>query len=249
MRISVITAVYNRSRTVAQALTSVLTQNYKNVETIVIDGASTDSTLIEIEPFKGSLSMFVSERDEGVYDALNKGIQLATGDVIGFLHADDLLENESTLARVAEAFDDKRVEAIYGDLLYVRYNDVDHVVRYWRAGEFSPRQLRRGWMPPHPTFYVRRSVYERLGSFDTRYKIAADYDSILRFLGRGGVAVRYIPEVLVRMRLGGISNQSLGAILQKTTEDLNILRRNNMGGVGALVLKNARKVSQFWQRQ
>lgn len=248
MRISVVTAVYNRRETVAQAVESVLSQTHSDVETILIDGASTDGTLEALLPYRQRLSVFVSERDLGIYDALNKGIERASGEVIGFLHADDLFDNREVLARVAEAFADPQVDAVYGDLVYVRYGNVDQVVRYWRAGQFEPGALRRGWMPPHPTFYVRRRVYQRLGFFDTRYRIAADYESVLRFLGRGGIRSAYIPQVLVRMRIGGISNRSLGNILHKSREDLDALRRNGIGGIGTVLQKNLGKLSQFWRR-
>ena len=248
MRISVVTAVYNRRETVTQAVESVLSQTHPDVETILIDGASTDGTLDALLPYRQHLSVFVSERDLGIYDALNKGIERASGEVVGFLHADDLFDDREVLARVAEAFADPQVEAVYGDLVYVRHDNVDHVVRYWRAGQFEPGALRRGWMPPHPTFYVRRRVYQRLGLFDTRYRIAADYESVLRFLGRGGIRAAYIPQVLVRMRIGGISNRSLGNILHKSREDLDALRRHGIGGIGTVLQKNLGKLSQFWRR-
>jgi glycosyltransferase involved in cell wall biosynthesis len=242
--ISVITAVYNKHDTVAEALDSVLAQTHPSVETVVIDGASKDATLQVIEPYRDRLDVFVSEPDKGIYDALNKGILRSSGEVVGFLHADDLFEHERVLEIIATTFDDPDIDAVYGDLLYVRHDHVDQVVRRWRAGRFNAAALRQGWMPPHPTFYVRRSVYARLGMFDTRYRIAADYDCILRFLG-GGVRTAYIPEVLVRMRTGGISNRSLGSILKKSSEDLDAIRRNNVGGLGTVLLKNLSKVRQL----
>lgn len=248
VQISVVMAVYNRRETVAQAVESVLSQTHTDVETILIDGASTDGTLEALQPYRQHLDVFVSERDDGIYDALNKGIERASGDVVGFLHADDLFAHRAVLARVAEAFADPQIEAVYGDLVYVRHDDVDRVVRYWRAGEFELGALRRGWMPPHPTFYVRRRVYQRLGLFDTRYHIAADYDLVLRFLGRGGIRATYIPQVMVRMRVGGISNRSLGSILRKSREDLDALRGNGVGGISTLLQKNFSKLSQFWRR-
>lgn len=247
-RISVITAVYNRCDTVAQALDSVLAQSHPAVESVVIDGASTDGTLGVLERYRHRLGVLVSEPDQGLYDALNKGIRHASGDVVGFLHADDLYADDQVLARIAAAFDDPQVEAVYGDLVYVRHDDVSQVVRYWQAGPFDPAALRQGWMPPHPTFYVRRSVYERLGLFDTRFRIAADYDTVLRFLAGGGIRTAYIPQVLIRMRTGGVSNRSLGNLLRKSREDLEVTRRNHVGGLGTVLHKNLSKVSQFWRR-
>jgi glycosyltransferase len=248
LKISVITAVFNRNQTISQALDSVLSQTYPLVETILIDGASTDGTLDVLESYRSNLSKFISEPDKGVYDALNKGISQSTGDVLGFLHADDIFESNDVLSKVADAFQDPRVDAVYGDLLYVQHDDISKVIRYWRAGHFDKSLLSYGWMPPHPTFYVRRSVYDRLGNFDTRYRIAADYDTILRFLGVGKINVVYIPNVLVRMRAGGISNRSFSTVVRKSFEDLDVLKRNKVGGIMTLLGKNFSKLSQFWHR-
>ena len=243
-----ITAVYNRHQTVGQALDSVLSQSYPAVESIVIDGASTDGTLAVLEPYRPRLGVLISERDQGIYDALNKGLMHATGDVVGFLHADDVYEDREVLAKVAVAFRDPSVDAVYGDLVYVRHDDISKVIRYWKSGPYDHAALSRGWMPPHPTFYVRRSVYERLGGFNTRYRIAADYDTVLRFLAVGKIGVAYVPEVLVRMRVGGISNRSLKTIFRKSCEDMNVLKLNRVGGFITLLQKNFYKLNQFWLR-
>jgi glycosyltransferase len=248
LKISVITAVYNRQQTVEQAINSVLSQSYTSVESIVIDGASTDATLAILERYRTRLGVLISEPDQGIYDALNKGIKHATGDVVGFLHADDVFENNEVLTKVATAFEDPTIDAVYGDLVYVRHDNIGQVIRYWKSGHYDDVALSRGWMPPHPTFYVRRSVYERLGGFDTRYRIAADYDTVLRFLAVGKIRTNYIPEVMVRMRVGGISNRSIKSIFRKSMEDLNVIRRNKVGGIFTLLCKNLSKVSQFLSR-
>jgi glycosyltransferase len=248
LKISVITAVFNNRQTIAAAIDSALSQAGAQIELIVIDGGSTDGTLGVLRGYEEHLAVLVSEPDRGMYDALNKGIQRATGDVVGFLHSDDLFADERVLARIAAAFADPDVGAVYGDLQYVSKDDPDVVVRYWRSGEFSQSRLGWGWMPPHPTLYVRRAVYDRLGAFDLRYRIAADYDTMLRFLGKGKVRAAYIPEVLVKMRLGGASNRSLANIVRKSWEDYLVLRRNGIGGVGALAWKNLSKVKQFFMR-
>ena len=247
-KITVITAVFNRAGTVGQALGSVAEQTWRDVEHVVIDGASTDGTLGVLEAHRRQLAVLVSEPDGGIYDALNKGLRHATGDVVGVLHADDTFESPDVLARVAAAFADPTVDAVYGDLVYVREQDPTQVVRYWRADAFEPGCLERGWMPPHPTFYVRRAVYERLGGFDTRFRISADYDCILRFLGRGGIRPAYLPQVLVRMRLGGISNRSLRNLVRKSLEDYEALRMSGVGGAQALLRKNLVKLPQFVHR-
>ncbi len=248
IKISVITAVYNNRETISAALDSALRQSGVDIDLVVIDGGSTDGTLEVLRSYADRLDVLVSEPDRGIYDALNKGIQRASGEVVGFLHSDDLFAGAGVLSRVAAAFADPEVGAVYGDLVYVRKDNPDQVVRYWRAGVFSRRRLRWGWMPPHPTLYVRRHVYEQHGLFDTSFRIAADYDFILRTLGQAGVGVRYIPEVLVKMRVGGASNRSLRNILRKSSEDLRALRRNGVGGVGALMWKNLSKLPQFLGR-
>lgn len=247
MKISVVTAVYNNASTIRDALESTLSQQYPNVELVVIDGGSTDGTREVIERYRDRIATYVSEPDRGIYDALNKGVRLATGDVIGFLHSDDLFADNQALNRVAEAMREPSVEASFGDLNYVRKESPDAIVRAWKSGEFTPRKLSSGWMPPHPTLYVRRSVYERVGAFDTRYRIAADYDWMLRFL-RQARSVRYVAQVQVLMRVGGASNRSLKNILRKSKEDLQALRANGFGvfaAVYALAGKNIGKLPQF----
>ncbi len=254
MKISIITATYECAPTVGDCLDSVAGQFYADREHLVIDGASPDGTLEVLTARRAQLAALVSEPDNGIYDALNKGLARATGEVVGFLHGDDVYRDGEVLARIAAAFADPTVVAVYGDLEYVRQTDPTRVVRYWRAGEFHPALLRRGWMPPHPTFYLRRALYERLGGFDTRYRIAADYDLMLRVLSRLPGRVVYLPRVLVRMRLGGESNRSLPSIAHKSWEDYQALRRNGLGGpaglgaLAALAWKNLSKVPQFFSR-
>ena len=247
LKISIITAVHNNRDTVADAIESILAQNFFDVELILIDGGSTDGTVEVLSRYRDRVAVLISERDGGIYDALNKGIGLATGDVVGFLHSDDVLADPATLGRVAHAFADDAIDAVYGDLVYVRKDDTARVVRQWTAGQFDERLLARGWMPPHPTFYARRQMYETHGRFDLRLSIAADYDCMLRFL-KAGVRVAYIPHIQVRMRVGGASNRSLRNIVRKSIEDYTALQRNHVGGIAALFWKNASKVPQFFRR-
>jgi len=246
MKISVITSVYNNKETIAEAIESVLSQSYENIEFIVVDGASTDGTVEVIERYAERIDTFVSEPDHGIYDGLNKGISLATGDVVGFLHSDDLFADTDVVAKIAAAFEKSGSQSVYGDLIYVSKSDTSKVVRYWKSGAYTPAKLRRGWMPPHPTFYVKREVYEKHGGFDTSFRIAADYDSILRFLGREGISTHYLPEVLIKMRIGGESNKSLANMLQKSREDLRAMKLNGVGHFGSLLMKNASKIPQFF---
>jgi len=218
--ISIITATFNASATIADCLLSVASQIHP-AEQIIIDGASTDTTL-EIVRQISPASRILSEPDNGIYDAMNKGIALATGDVIGILNADDFYASPDVLARVAQAFEDPAVMCCYGDLEYVKesFGKVQgaelqcgrfEVVRYWKSGQYTHRSFYRGWMPPHPTFFVRRSVYETYGLFRLDMGSAADYELMLRLMLKHGLPAAYIPDVLVRMRVGGASNESLAA--------------------------------------
>jgi glycosyltransferase involved in cell wall biosynthesis len=248
LKISVITAVYNRVGTINDALDSVLAQTHDDIELIVIDGASTDGTTALLESRAAAIDILVSEKDSGIYDALNKGLRLATGSIIGFLHADDLLADRDVLSRVAAVFASGHVDAVYGDLLYVRQNAVEETVRYWKAGAMQPDSLRKGWMPPHPCLYLRRSVYETYGHFDTTYRIAADYDFMLRILKPRTLQVRYLPGVMVMMRLGGVSNRGLANLWRKSREDLRALHANGVGGRLTLLRKILSKLPQFFSR-
>ncbi len=230
----------------AQAFASLNTQTRRNFEHIVIDGGSSDQTLEIIRSQPSQPALLVTEPDGGLYDALNKGFRFASGDVIGLLHSDDLFADDRVLERVARALDDPQVDGVYGDLDYVAREDPSRIVRRWRSGAYSPERLSRGWMPPHPTLFLRRSVIEHWGGFDTSYQIAADYDVILRYLVKGRIRLKYIPEVLVKMRVGGESNRSLGRILRKSREDFRALRSNRVGGLGALIWKNLSKLGQFF---
>ena len=198
---------------------------------------------------KGIKYVLVSEPDEGIYDALNKGIKLATGDVIGLLHSDDIYFDENVLAKVALLFEEKNVGSVYGDLVYVDKKDTTKVFRYWKAGEFNENKLRKGWMPPHPSFFIRKEIYDRYGLYDTDFKIAADYDLILRFLGKHKISTLYLPEVLVKMRWGGKSNKSLGNIIQKSYEDYRALKKNTFNNpLLILFKKNLSKLPQLFKK-
>jgi glycosyltransferase len=246
LKISIITVAYNSARTIGDTLESLGAQSHSDIEHIVVDGGSTDGTR-EIVAARGSaVSRFVSERDEGIYDAMNKGLSMATGDWVGFLNADDTFADSQSVERIAYAAM-TGTDVIYGDLLYVD-EAMDRTIRYWQAGEFRPERLRLGWMPPHPTLYVRRSITQSLGGFDISLRIAADYEYMLRLLTAPNVRVSYLPRVLVRMRTGGASNRSLGALMLKSREDLKALRRHHVGGWLTLFCKNLRKVPQFIRR-
>lgn len=245
MRISVVTVVYNRAATIGEAIDSVGAQTWGDLEHIVQDGGSVDGTIEIIRARAGPNARLVSEPDAGIYDAINRGIARATGEVIGLMHSDDVFAHAHVLEKVAAAFRNPEVDGVYGDLQYVAVSDSQRLIRHWRSGEYTPSLLKRGWMPPHPTLYLRREVFDRYGLYDTSFRIAADYDAMLRYLVKGKIKLAYIPEVLVRMRLGGESNRSLARILLKSREDLRALRNNGVGGIGTLAAKNLSKLNQF----
>lgn len=249
MRISVVTAVYNRVDTIASAIDSVQAQSYCNVEHIIQDGGSSDGTLDVVRNLANSSTKLVSERDDGIYDAINRGIRSATGDVVGLMHSDDLFASSDVLEMVAHAFEDPSVSGVYGDLQYVTAHDPSKVVRHWRSGEFAPAKLKQGWMPPHPTVYLRRDVFEQHGLYDTSFSIAADYDAMLRYLSGEKVRLRYIPRVLVKMRLGGESNRSMERIIKKSREDYRAIRKNRVGGLATLAAKNLSKIGQYFIKE
>lgn len=249
LTISVVTATWNCAKTLPDCLASIASQDYAFREHIIIDGASTDGTIDVVNKHIDQVAVFKSERDKGIYDALNKGVHLATGDVIGFLHADDLFASDDVLSRVAKAFEDTSVCAVYGDLEYVSQEDTEKVIRRWRSNVFKRQKLNWGWMPAHPTLYARREWYSRIGGFDISYRIAADYLSILKMFARPEFKTVYIPRVFVTMRLGGASNKSLKAIINKTSEDWRALRScgfSLIGSARAIAWKNFSKISQFF---
>ncbi len=246
-KISVITAVYNNRSTIRDTLESVLGQTYDHVEYIVIDGESDDGTLEIIEGYEERLDTFVSEPDDGIYSAFNKGVQRSSGDIVGILNADDFYANERVLARVVEAFAETDADCVYGDLVYVDEEDPEKVVRYWESGEYDPERLRNGWMPPHPTFFVRQTLYEQYGGFSKDLDISADYELIIRLLYRHGADAAYIPETLVRMRTGGASNASIGQRLRSHMQDYRAWLKNGfIPNPVRMSLKPLSKIRQYF---
>ncbi len=248
MKVSIITATYNSQNTILDALNSVASQTYSDIEHIIIDGKSSDNTLSIIKENAEKVSKIISEPDEGIYDALNKGIKNTTGDVIAFLHADDLYADNSIIEKAINLFLEKQIGSIYGDLQYVAKEDTNKIIRYWKSGEFAISKLKKGWMPPHPTFFVKKEVYDKFGMFDTNFQIAADYDIILRFLGKHKISTAYLPEVMIKMRVGGESNKSLKNIIKKMKEDVKALKKNKLGNWHTVLLKNIIKIPQLFKK-
>lgn len=245
VKISIITATYNSQKHLPGALQSLSLQRYPHVEHIVIDGASKDATLACLQE-NGQVDQLLSEPDNGLYDALNKGIKLATGEVIGFLHSDDRFASEWTLQHIADLFSaDPTLDMVYGDLVYVHNGNPNRVVRCWQSCDFTPRLLQRGWMPPHPTVFARKSVYQKHGLFDCRYQISADYDYLLRILRDESLHVAYLPEVITRMQKGGKSTGKLKNLICKSGEDYRIIRNHKFSApLWVLFQKNLSKLVQ-----
>lgn len=208
MKISIITTTYNSAKTVEDTIQSVLSQRYSGIEYIIVDGGSTDGTLDIIHKYMSRISKVVSEKDEGMYDAMNKGIQLATGDIIGILNSDDFYISNEVLKKVTDAFLQKDTDCLWGDLLIVDQTDLNKVVRDWKSSPYKEGEFQKGWHPPHPTFFVKKVVYEKYGLFKTDLSTSADYELMLRFLEKNKISSAYIPEVLVKMRNGGEGNKS-----------------------------------------
>ena len=251
MKISIITATYNSEKSIEDTVRSILSQSYTNYEMVVIDGASSDKTLLKLEKLTESIKdkvKVISEPDKGIYDALNKGISNSTGDLIAFLHADDFYNDINVLANVVKTFEDSCVDSVYGDLLYVSKENINNTVRYWQSGFCSLRKMRNGWMPPHPSFFVKKDIYDKYGNFDLGLSIAADYDFMMRVLYKEKISVAYLPKILVKMRTGGASNKSLKNIIEKSRQDLIAMKKNGLGGLFSLFIKNLRKLPQFFTR-
>lgn len=247
MRISLITSTYNSAETLQATFDSVRAQKHTDLEYIVVDGASKDHTVDMIKANEGLISQWVSEPDKGIYDALNKGIAMATGDVVGFIHSDDILADEHALSHISEAFEANDIDAVYADLQYVDRSDVGKVIRHWKSRAYEKGLFRKGWMPAHPTFYLKTAAYREHGVYDTGFRISADYELMLRMLVKHQLRACYIPQVLVKMRVGGESNVSLKNRWVANQEDAMAWKKNGLKpALFTRWLKPISKISQYW---
>jgi glycosyltransferase involved in cell wall biosynthesis len=245
LKISVITVSYNAQSTIEQCIQSVINQNYPNTEYIIIDGNSSDDTVAILQKYKKHIQAFVSEPDKGIYDAMNKGIALATGDVIGMLNADDFFADNDVLGDIAEAFENNAVDIVYGDLNYIKPGG--KVIRKWSSGPYKPGMFNLGWMPPHPTFYCRKPVYDKLGNYSLEYGTAADYELMLRFIHLNHSSVYYVNKVLVTMSVGGVSNSSVYNRVKALFFDMRAMYKNKIIFPPiTLLFKPLRKIRQFF---
>lgn len=246
MKVTLITVTYNSARYLQSCIQSVLKQDYTDIEYIVVDGGSTDETLSIIAENSGAITKWVSEKDNGMYDAINKGMKMATGDVIGILNSDDILACSSTISKIAACFKNNQVDSVYGDLLYVDPTDTSNIHRYWRGTQYRRDDFRLGWMPAHPTFYVRREIVEELGGYETHFFSAADFELMTRYLFKHRISSYYIPELIVKMRTGGMSNSSLWRRFRANRRDYLALKRNAVPFPFVVsLLKPLRKLPQY----
>ena len=244
-KITIITVSFNSAQTIGDTLRSVAGQSYPNIEHIIVDGASTDQTMQIVTGFP-HVKKCISEKDEGIYFAMNKGIAMASGDVIGILNADDLYADNGVIAKVAAVFENPAVDATYADLVFVDREDVSKVVRTWKSGPFKRSSMYNGWMPPHPTFFVRKTLYEKYGLFNTVLRSAADYELMLRFLLKHEINLSYIPQTIINMRQGGKSTASISNRIKANVEDRKAWRMNGLKPhFFTLILKPLRKIKQF----
>ncbi len=250
MRVSIVTVVFNNVDTIADTIESVQSQTYGEVEHIVIDGGSTDGTLEVLQNYRDEISVLVSEPDRGLYFAMNKGIALATGDIVGTLNGDDLYARGDALEIIVSNFADPDVDATYGNLVYVDRADTARIIRYWESREYEAGLFERGWIPAHPTFFVRRDIYQRFGLFDTRYRIQSDFELCMRFLRVHGVRSKFIPQILVRMRMGGVTNRSIGSILAGNLESYRACLQHGLAvnPVTFFAKKWGSRLPQFFRR-
>lgn len=248
MKVSIITSCYNREHTIGDTIRSVLTQDYEDIEYIIVDGASKDNSLAIIKEtlknFPNKNTIVISEPDKGMYEAINKGIRKATGDVVGLLHSDDFLFDNHTISSIVEKFEQENADFVYGNGLFVSQADTAYVVRKWVSGKYSKRKVRMGWLPLHPTCYIRRDIIQREGLYDESYKIAADSDLLVRYLYKANLKVAYLNAYIVRMRMGGLSTDKK-RMKQVWDEDVRIYRSHGFPGKITKVMKMMRKVPQF----
>lgn len=238
---------FNSVETIRDTIKSIISQDYENIEYILIDAGSTDGTLDIIKEYEGYINYFSSEEDDGIYDGMNKGISVASGEVVGILNSDDFYPNSYIVSNVARTFEKRNCDAVYGDLVYVKFYDTDKIVRYWQSGNYSVKKIKNGWMLPHPTFFVKREMYEKYGYYNTELKSAADYEMILKLLYKQNINVFYIPMILVKMRMGGKSNASIMNRIRANKEDGLAWTENQLNKpLFVRIKKPLQKIKQFF---
>lgn len=228
MLVSIITVCYNSEAYIKTAVESVIRQSYTDIEYIIVDGGSTDQTLNILESFESGISRIISEKDHGIYDAMNKGLRIAKGDIIGILNSDDFYSKDDIIEKVVQRFISDGTDSIYADINYVKSTDPGKVVRKWKSGVYKSGSFFQGWHPAHPTFFVKRGIYEKYGIFNLDFKLAADFELMLRFLEVKGISTSYLAESIINMRLGGATNKNIRNIIRQNRECLIAFRKNDL---------------------
>lgn len=245
MKVSIITVSYNSEKTIEDTIKSVLSQDYPNIEYLIIDGASKDSTLQIVEKYQDEIAQVISDKDKGIYDAMNKGIALASGDIIGILNSDDFYADSTVISSIVAQFT-PTIQAVYADLVYVDANDTNRITRLWKSGNYHQGDFKKGWMPPHPTFFVKSECYQKYGNYSLQLKSAADYELMLRLIHKEQIKINYLPKVIVKMRTGGASNASLKNRINANKEDRMAWRMNGLKpGLFTFIRKPISKIIQF----
>lgn len=248
MKISIVTVCYNAAKTLSDTIQSVASQDHPEIEHIIVDGGSTDGSLEIISAAK-SVTQYISEPDKGIYDAMNKGISMATGEVVGMLNADDFYARTDAISLIASAFLDEKTDICYADLVYVGKDDLSRIVRYWKSKPFVPGLFKQGWMPAHPTFFIRRHYFSELGMYDLNFKLQSDFELTMRYLEVFRLYAVYLPVILIKMRVGGASNQSIQNVIKGNFEAYKSCKKNNLKiSIFFNVIKVMSRLPQFWRR-
>lgn len=249
MKVSIITIAYNSEETIEETIKSVIAQDYPEIEYLIIDGASKDGTMAIVEKYRDQIQVVVSEKDGGIYDAMNKGVERATGDLVGILNSDDIYANPQVISKVVKKIQDENADALYADLVYVDREDTGKVTRRWISGTYKKDQFRKGWMPPHPTFFIKKEWYDQFGLYSTDLKISADYELMLRMVHKNKAKLAYLNEIITKMRVGGESNVSIKNRIQANKEDRLAWKMNDLKpGTFTSIRKPLSKIGQFLKR-
>ncbi|UTW62702.1 glycosyltransferase [bacterium SCSIO 12741] len=249
MKVSIITVSYNAVKTIEHTIQSVLDQDYPDIEYVIVDGGSKDGTVEIIQQKEGQVARWVSEPDKGIYDAMNKGVSLATGDLIGILNADDFYMDHQVISKVVATIQAANADSLYADLQYVAQDNISKVIRTWRSGQYAKGLFLEGWMPPHPTFFLKKSCYEKFGTYNLELRSAADYELMLRMLHKEDISVAYLPEIITQMRAGGTSNASMKNRIKANREDRKAWEMNGLKPKWyTLIKKPLSKLGQFAKR-
>lgn len=250
MKVSIITICYNSEATIQATIESVIHQSYPDIEYIIVDGASKDGTLAIVKSYGDNIAKVISEKDNGIYDAMNKGVKAATGDIIGILNSDDYYAYTDVIADIVRRFQQTKAEGVYADLVYVDRLHTGRIKRYWKAGAYRHGKFLRGWMPPHPTFFVKKQVYDDFGAYSTELRSSADYEFMLRVIHKHRISVAYLPKVITKMRVGGQSNVSLSNRKAANREDRRAWEMNGLQPKSyTIILKPLSKIGQFLRRK